>query len=98
MHVYGELKGRLTAGETIRGRLTAGGTIRGTLTVPTSAITDIYDGDYIVVPKAHSEQILETAQKLVLEDITVTKIPYHETSNLFDGKTVFIAEDINYGN
>lgn len=95
MHVYGELKGRLTAGETIKGRLTAGGTIKGTLTVPTSVITNVYDGDYTVVPKAHSEQVLETAQKLVLEDITVTKVPYHETSNIYDGKTVYIAEDSN---
>lgn len=85
MHVYGELTGRLTAG----------GTIKGMLTVPTSVVTDVYDGEYTVIPKAHEAQVLETAQKLLLDDVTVTKVPYYETSNIYDGKTVYIAEDSN---
>lgn len=88
MHVYGELTGKLTAQ----------GTLSGMLTIPSAVGVDVYDGAYVVVPKAHDEQVLETAQKLLLEDVTVTKVPYYETSNLFDGKTAYIAEETNNGN
>lgn len=54
-----------------------------------------YEGLYEVTPKAHSEQTLDTKGKLMTDDVTVFKIPYYETSNLFDGLTVFIAEDTN---
>lgn len=56
---------------------------------------DEYDGSYEVTPKAYTEQTLETRGKLMTGDVTVFKVPYYETSNIFDGKTVFIAEDIN---
>jgi len=55
----------------------------------------IYEGSYEVTPKAHSDQTLDTKGKLMTDDVTVFKIPYYETSNLFDGLTVFIAEDTN---
>ena len=95
MHVYGELYGTLTPAGSLSGTLTALQGIQGTLTIPSAVGVEIYDGAYLVVPKAHEEQVLETAQKLLLEDVTVTKVPYYETSNLFDGKTAYIAEDTN---
>lgn len=57
-----------------------------------------YDGLYEVIPLAFTDQILETKNKLMTDDITVFKVPYHETSNLFEGKTVYIAEVVNDGN
>lgn len=98
MHVYGELFGTLTAPGTLSGQLSAQQGISGTLTIPSAVDVDVYDGAYVVVPKAHDEQVLETAHKLLLDDVTVTKVPYFETSNLFDGKTAYIAEDTNNGN
>lgn len=56
-----------------------------------------YSGTYTVVPLAHSPVILHTKNFRMLDDVTVTKIPYWETSNP-NGKTVYIAEDINDGN
>lgn len=56
---------------------------------------ETYDGSYDVTPKAHTEQVLETRNKLMTSDVTVFKVPYYETSNIFDGLTVFIAEDSN---
>jgi hypothetical protein len=56
---------------------------------------ELYDGPYEVTPKAWEAQTLATKDKLMEEDVTVFKIPYYETSNIFDGLTVFIAEDIN---
>ena len=95
MHVYGELFGTLTAPGTLSGELSAPEGISGLLTIPSAVGVDVYDGDYLVIPKAYDEQVLETANKLLLEDVTVTKVPYYETSNLFDGKTAYIAEDTN---
>lgn len=51
---------------------------------------DVYDGEYVVTPKAHNETILETREKLMADDVTVLKIPYYETSNE-SGLTVYIA-------
>lgn len=55
--------------------------------------TNTYTGQYNITPKAYNEQVLETANKLLLEDVIVKKVPYYETSNLYDGKTVYIAEE-----
>lgn len=56
---------------------------------------DPYEGAYEVTPKAWTEQTLPTKNKIMADDVTVFKIPYYETSNIHDGLTVFIAEDIN---
>lgn len=95
MHVYGELYATLTAPGTLSGTLSAPEGISGLLTIPSAVGVDVYDGDYLVVPKAYNDQVLETAQKLLLDNVTVTRVPYYETSNLFDGKTAYIAEDTN---
>ena len=55
---------------------------------------DIYAGPYEVTPRAHNEVVLETMNKTMEADVTVHKVPSHETSNIFDGKTVYIAEEI----
>lgn len=52
---------------------------------------DVYTGEYIVTPKAFTEQTLETAHKVMSDNVTVLEIPYYETSNLHGGKTVFIG-------
>lgn len=54
----------------------------------------VYEGDYVVIPQADSAVVLETQAKLMTEDVTVTKIPYWETSNLSGGNTVFIASEV----
>ena len=55
---------------------------------------DYYHGATTVTPKANSQTILETADKVVLDDIKVLKIPYWETSNISGGYTVFIAGEV----
>lgn len=56
---------------------------------------EAYVGDYEVTPKAYLDQTLETQGKLMTDDVTVFRVPYYETTNLFDGKTVYIAEEVN---
>lgn len=53
-----------------------------------------YEGPYEITPKAWDNQILETEGLLMTDDVTVFKVPYYETVNLFDGKTAYIAEEV----
>ena len=95
MHVYGELNGTLTSAGLLHGSLVGDHhKVQGTLTIPTTPGLELYGGPYEVTPKAWEEQVLETEGKLMADDVTVFKVPYYETSNLFDGKTAYIAEEI----
>lgn len=51
---------------------------------------DPYTGDYIVIPSAE-ERVLDTDHKLLLDDVTVTAIPYVEVGNESGGYTVSIG-------
>lgn len=96
MHVYGELNGTLTSAGLLHGSLVGDHhKIQGTLTIPSTPGLDLYGGPYEVTPKAWDAQVLETEGKLMSDDVTVFRVPYYETSNLYNGLTVFIAEDIN---
>lgn len=53
-----------------------------------------YEGPYNVTPKPFNSIILETNGLLMNDDVTIQKIPYYDTSNLY-GTTIFIAEDNN---
>ena len=55
---------------------------------------DVYIGDYVVTPKAFSETVLETKDKIMTDNVRVLEIPYFETGNLFNGKTVYIANEV----
>lgn len=52
-----------------------------------------YEGDYEVVPKAFEPVVLPTKNKLLADDVTVTKVPYYEVSNE-TGTTVYIASEV----
>lgn len=95
MHVHGQLHGTLTATGRLSGSLVGEHHIvHGSLTIPSVIDAQPYTGAYEVTPKAWEEQILETEGKLMSDDVTVFRVPYYETINLFDGKTAYIAEEI----
>jgi len=52
-----------------------------------------YDGPYSVTPTV-DEQKLETAQKIMLDDVTVKAIPYYTVSNVSGGTTIYIADTL----
>lgn len=52
---------------------------------------DDYVGAYEVTPLAATEQVLDTSNKHMTDDVTVYKVPYFETTNEH-GTTVYIAE------
>lgn len=58
---------------------------------------DPYTGAYEITPAVES-QTLPTAQKLMTQDMQIKAIPYFETSNNSDGKTVYIGSEVEiYG-
>lgn len=89
------------------GKLTAIPTVRGTLTGEAPSMTgvishvilhdDPYEGPYTVTPLAFDPTILPTADKVMLNDVTVTKVPFYKTTNITGGYTAYIAET-TYGN
>ena len=52
---------------------------------------EVYKGEYEVIPSV-LEQILETKNKYLIDNVTVAQIPYHTVSNESGGKTVTIGE------
>lgn len=80
--------------EKLYGTLSAtSATLHGTLSVRSVIGADIYDGEYTVHSEAHEVQTLPTANKHLIKNITVEKIPYYETSNLSDGITIYIGDE-----
>lgn len=56
-----------------------------------------YTGQYVVTPLAETQVILPTNGLMMSDDVTVTKVPYYEVSNIY-GDTVYIASEVNDGN
>ena len=54
---------------------------------------DPYLGEYVVTPKV-DEQIMETKDKVLTEDIKIKNIPFFDVSNESGGSTVFIGGKI----
>ena len=57
----------------------------------------VYDGAYSVTPKVYEETTLETKQKLMQNNVTVSKIPQYQVSNDADGVTLIIGEEYYNG-
>lgn len=62
--------------------------IRGTVKV--SALP-YYEGDYTVTPRLNEAITLQTAQKAMSQNVTVTQIPMYQTENDKGGLTVIIG-------
>lgn len=52
-----------------------------------------YKGEYIATPMT-KEQLFETKGKVMLDNITVKKIPFFNVSNANGGNTVYIASEV----
>lgn len=52
-----------------------------------------YSGEYEIIPDVEDEQTLETAHKLLTDNIVVAKVPYFETSNDSNGNTASLLPD-----
>lgn len=75
------LKGSITIKEKISGFVNVGGMIQ----------QESYDGSYEVTPTI-GQQILQTKNKTMVNDLTIKSIPYSEVTNTSNGITVTIGE------
>lgn len=50
-----------------------------------------YGGPYTVIPKAEDDQVLQTKDFLMIDNVTVKEIPFAATSNVAGGQTASIA-------
>lgn len=68
--------------------------VTGTITLRwDSSYVPPYTGEYTVTPRARQQVVLDTQGKRMSEDVTVLKVPYYETGNLY-GDTVYIAMEV----
>ena len=54
---------------------------------------EMYNGEYMVTPSPEA-QVLETAKKIMKDDVTVKKIPFYNVSNTDGGSTVYIGKEV----
>lgn len=64
--------------------------ITGNVVIGSDKTFDIYTGEYEVIPKVY-EQVLETDQMLMVDDVTVKEITFTKVSNE-KGLTAHIGE------
>lgn len=86
------LRGSISVQGTLQGVLSGDGSLNGSICVTKEF--DAYTGDYNIVPKAFVSQTLETANKVMKENMTISEVPYWETSNESNGKTAYIAKEV----
>ena len=68
-------------------------TVESTVTIPQVLDGEPYNGSYNVTPKIY-EQKLATKNKTMHDNVIVKSIPYYETSNLSNGKTIIIGGNL----
>lgn len=94
LEVDATISGKISAIESFSGRLSDAGQIKGTVSAQIEPHKK-YDGEYNITPKAYQDQVLETADKLMVNNVIVYKVPYVETHNE-SGTTVYIAKEAGY--
>lgn len=98
-----EISGNLSAIESITGEVAIGAALKGTAASKVSVAGNLaasyetkitaYEGDYEVTPKMEA-QTLQTAMKMMRNDVQVKPIPIHRTSNASGGTTVYIGKEV----
>lgn len=83
-----EIKGNLQTSVDIKGFLTTETRMNGNLLIGTDAQTT-YGGSYTITPSTN-EQLLNTNNKIMMNNVHVNAIPYNETPNEF-GNTAYIG-------
>lgn len=88
----GEITGNIVQTHSITGDISSALSIQGAISPGQLAPRfPIYDGIYEVTPLAQLDIVLDTANKILQNNVTVNKIPYFQTSNLSGGYTATIG-------
>lgn len=100
------LSGSVSVEQAIKGTISSGNTLIGAVHDTSDklsgelSICDIYaqyDGQYEVTPSVYEQQELETANKVLKENIKVLEVPFYATSNDANGVTAYIGKDVQNG-
>lgn len=83
-----KLYGSVITKQHINGSVVLKQSVQGVVSLPFSA--NRYTGKYEVTPTIEGE-VLETANKIMDDNVTIHAIPYQEVPNLQGGKTITIA-------
>lgn len=67
--------------------------LKNTVIYNTNVDGEKYDGEYVVEP-SWEDQKLATKNKVMKDDVLVTKVPTYKTRNASGGYTVYVAERI----
>ena len=87
------IEGQVSLSNSIEGEVNLNNMIDGQSGVFYLASTqthETYNDNYDLIPSALEDIVLNTSNKIMERDVTVSKIPYYQTSNT-DGITVYIA-------
>ena len=85
------LKGSIASKKSLKGSITTKEKISGFVNVGGMIQQESYDGSYEVTPTI-GQQILQTKNKTMVNDLTIKSIPYSEVTNTSNGITVTIGE------
>lgn len=85
------IKGSIASKKSLKGSITTKEKISGFVNVGGMIQQESYDGSYEVIPTI-GQQILQTKNKTMVNDLTIKSIPYSEVTNTSNGITVTIGE------
>ena len=85
------IKGSIASKKSLKGSITTKEKISGFVNVGGMIQQESYDGSYEVTPTI-GQQILQTKNKTMVNDLTIKSIPYSEVTNTSNGITVTIGE------
>lgn len=88
----GQLNCQISGVNSLNGTLSAVSNMPGTVS-PKINRDKYYTGTYEVTPLADKVQVLPTADKILTDDITINKVPFHEAHNE-SGTTAYIAMEV----
>lgn len=88
-----DLSGLIAMQSALSGAISAVIELVGNVSMPETF--ERFDGSYTVVP-AVAAKSLQTKDRLMSDDVTVTAIPYYEVSNPQGGSTIVIGDDHVY--
>lgn len=91
---FGSLSGSISSKQSLTGKLSLNQSLTGTISEAASLTYDMYEGDYSVIPDTKSDQIMNTSNKYLSDDIVVAAIPYHEIDNPSNGLTIYIGKEV----
>lgn len=85
-----------SANVSLRGSISPFATLSGKISdaVTKPPVYPPYTGQYEVTPSVNGEQVLETKDKYMADNLVVLEVPYSEVSNTADGITVYIGKEV----